>query len=221
MNTNTNNNKIILQAIKTHTESSMKAVHASHGLDHVIRVLNNALHICKHEHDADLFIVEAAAWLHDIARDIEDNNKGRICHAKEGAIMAEKFLKTLNVDESSIKKISQCIATHRFRDNNPPETLEAKIIFDADKLDSIGATGIGRAFLFSGEIGARLHNKNIDITETQAYGEEDTAYREYMVKLRHVKERMQTKEGLRMAHERDEFMKVFFKHLDEEAMGKR
>jgi len=220
MNEKIDHNRTILNAIKTHIEKTMKAVHASHGYDHVTRVVHNALHIGNAEKNANLFIIEAAAWLHDIARNLEDQNRGTLCHAKEGALMAQDFLQKLNVPNSDIKKICHCIAAHRFRSNQPPLTLEAKIIYDADKLDSIGATGIGRAFLFSGEIGAKLHNNDADITATEAYGEEDTAYREYMVKLCHVKEKMQTTEGKRMAIERDAFMKEFFKRLDDEAIGR-
>jgi len=71
--------------------------------------------------------------------------------------------------------------------------------------------GIGRAFLFAGEVGAKLHNKGIDLAKTKPYTSEDTAYREYMVKLRRVKSRMLTKEGRRLAVKRHGFMEEFFK----------
>ena len=87
------------------------------------------------------------------------------------------------------------------QERSVPETTEAKILFDADKLDSIGAVGIGRAFLFAGEVGARLHNKDRDLSPTKPYTKEDTAYREYMVKLRHSREKMLTKEGRRIAED--------------------
>jgi uncharacterized protein len=92
-------------------------------------------------------------------------------------------------------------------------------LFDADKLDSIGAVGIGRAFLFAGEVGARLHNKDSDISKTKPYTREDTAFREYMVKLRWVRDRMFTKEGKRIAAERHKYMVDFFHRLDKETDG--
>jgi uncharacterized protein len=100
-----------------------------------------------------------------------------------------------------------------------PLTKEAKILFDADKLDSIGAVGIGRAFLFAGEVGARLHNKDRDLSKTLPYTREDTAFREFMVKLRWIKDRMHTAEGRRIAAERHKFMVDFFDRLNKETDG--
>ena len=98
-------------------------------------------------------------------------------------------------------------------------TLEARVLFDADKLDSIGAVGIGRAFLFAGEVGARLHDKDVDVGKTKPYTREDTAYREYLVKLRLVKDRMTTREGRRLAAGRHKFMAAFFDRIDKETDG--
>ena len=79
------------------------------------------------------------------------------------------------------------------------------MLFDADKLDSIGAVGVGRAFLFAGEIGARLHDKHIDVPKTKPYTRDDTAYREFLVKLGRVRDRMTTREGRRIAVDRHRF----------------
>jgi uncharacterized protein len=119
-----------------------------------------------------------------------------------------------------IEKIIHCIETNRFRGNKKLKTKEAKVLFDADKLDAIGAIGIGRAFLFAGEIGAKLHDKNVDIKKTKEYTKNDTAYREYLVKLRKIKDRMFTKEGKRIAKERHKFMVNFFNRLNKEVEGK-
>jgi uncharacterized protein len=97
--------------------------------------------------------------------------------------------------------------------------LEARVLFDADKLDSIGAVGVGRAFLFAGEIGARLHDKTIDVRTSKPYSRDDTAYREYLVKLRRVRERMTTREGRRIAAERHRYMAAFFDRLNKETDG--
>ena len=112
-----------------------------------------------------------------------------------------------------------CIECHRFRKNKPPISIEAKILFDADKLDSIGAIGIGRAFSFAGGVGARLHIKDIDITKTKEYSVDDCAYREFLVKLIKLKDRMLTKEGKRIAKERHNFMVEFFDRLNKEVDG--
>jgi uncharacterized protein len=86
-------------------------------------------------------------------------------------------------------------------------------------LDSIGAVGIGRAFLFAGEVGARLHNKEADIAKTKPYTREDTAFREFVVKLGRIKDRIHTAEGRRIAAERHRFMAAFFDRLHKETDG--
>jgi uncharacterized protein len=128
-------------------------------------------------------------------------------------------LNEFKLDSEIIEKVVHCIETHRFRGTKIPISKEAKVLFDADNLDSIGAVGIGRAFLFAGEIGAKLHDRNVDIEKTESYSKDDTAYREYLVKLKKVKDRMLTKEGKRMAEERHKFMEEFFERLNNEVVG--
>jgi uncharacterized protein len=197
----------------------MKSLHASHGWDHVQRVIRNAEHIAATELQADAFIVRTAAILHDIARDEQDRAGGTLCHAELGSAEAEKFLLSEGLDPDRARHIARCILSHRYRKERKPESIEAMILYDADKLDSIGAIGIGRAFLFAGEVGARLHNSEVDISRTASYSEEDTAYREFMVKLRTVKDKMLTDEGRRLAQERHDFMIDYFRRLDEEVKG--
>lgn len=133
--------------------------------------------------------------------------------------MAQELLASFNLDINIVTNVIHCIKTHRYRGTNIPTSIEAKILFDSDKLDSIGAVGIGRAFLFAGEIGAKLHNNDIDVTSTEAYSKEDTAYREYMVKLQFIKDRMLTDEEKRLAQERHAYMVDFFNRLNQEVEG--
>lgn len=189
-----------------------------HTIDHLDRVHATALRIGR-AMDGRLDILSSAAILHDIGRRDESESRGRLCHASRGAELAEKILRDLGCKPDDIAAIRHCIATHRYRDNNPPLSLEAKILFDADKLDSIGAVGIGRAFLFAGQIGARLHNRESDLASSAPYTVEDTAYREFRFKLCKIKERMQTPLGRQMAAERDRFMKSFFNRLEIEIHG--
>jgi len=197
----------------------MKNLKPSHGWDHVQRVVLTAGRIADAE-GADLFIVKAAAILHDIAREAQDASRGKEDHAQLGGVMAFDFLKEAGLDEERARYIADCVATHRYRGNSAPATLEAKVVYDADKLDSVGAVGIGRAFLFAGEVGAKLHNHDADIRSTSAYSEEDTAYREFTVKLKNIKDKMLTEEGRRIARERHDFMVGFFERLDAEVDGK-
>ena len=155
----------LLKAARSFAKALMGT--ASHGWDHVERVIQNARAIGATEEGADPFVVEMAAILHDIGRKEQDAQKGKVCHAELGAAMATAWLKEQKVDQSLSEEIVHCILCHRFRGGNIPQTLEAKIIYDADKLDSTGAVGLGRSFLFAGEVGARLHNSHLDIERTE------------------------------------------------------
>lgn len=190
----------------------------SHGPDHSERVYSLSLAI-GHKLQARLDILAAAALLHDIGRRFESESRGIICHARKGAEMAEYILQDLNFSTQNIDKITHCIRSHRFRSNEKPETMEAKILFDSDKLDSIGAIGIGRAFLFAGQIGAKLHDAEVDHSRTLSYSMEDTAYREFQVKMSRVREQMLTPLGRELAEKRHQFMEVFFDELNREIYG--
>ncbi len=206
----------ILETAADFAKKRMSRLHSSHGWDHVERVVNLAERIAASERSADLFVVKVAAILHDIARIDEVDSTGKNCHAERGSGIAYDYLISIGLDQTRADRIRDCIRSHRYRNDHQPGTIEAKILYDADKLDSIGAVGIGRAFLFSGEVGARLHNPDIDVNLTEAYSKEDTAYREYMVKLRFIHDRMLTPEGRRLAEERHRFMVAFFDRLQEE-----
>lgn len=213
--------KKITESAYSFAMSRMKHVHSSHGWDHVKRVIAMADHISGTQKDSDNFIVHVSAILHDIERDEESRTGGKVCHAEMGSKSAYNFLVSEGLDEKRSGHIARCILTHRYRNSHKPDSLEAKILFDADKLDSIGAVGIGRAFLFSGEIGAKLHDPGIVLENTRSYTEEDTAYREYLEKLRFVHRAMLTSEGERMARERNSFMEVFFARMNDEVRGIR
>jgi uncharacterized protein len=135
--------------------------------------------------------------------------------------MAGPILDKLSLSETQKNNILHCIRSHRFRGNHEPRTAEAKILFDADKLDAIGAVGVARAFLFAGEVGARLHNAEANAEDTARYSVDDTGYREFQVKLSKIKDRMLTTEGRKLAEERHVIMVEFFKRFLEEYEGKR
>lgn len=206
--------------IKRKAKEFFKDTEGCHGWDHTERVLNLCLKIGKQE-QANLEILKLAAVLHDIGRQEEYLAKGKICHAETGAKLASQILSKYNYSKELIDNVVHCVESHRFRNANTPTSIEAKILYDADKLDSIGAVGIGRAFLFAGIVGAKLHNKNIDVAKTKEYSKDDTAYREFLVKLRHIKDKMMTKEGRRIAKERHKFMANFFDRLNKKVDGER
>ena len=192
-----------------------------HGWDHTVRVRCNARHIARAE-GADTAVTEYAAMLHDIGRQAEFDAPGRYCHAELGSEQAPEILRELGIaDPAFIEHVAACVATHRYRrrSRKPPQSLEAKIVFDADKLDSMGAVGIGRAFHFAGRVGARVHNTRDEALAGNSYGLQDTAYREFLVKLQYLADSLLTTEGRRMGEERHRFMADFFRRLDREAAG--
>lgn len=189
-----------------------------HGPDHAERVHATALALGR-VMGGDLAILSAAALLHDIGRAEESRSRGRLCHAALGAELAAPILAGLGFSPEAVAAIRHCIATHRYRDDQRPESLEAQILFDADKLDSLGAIGIGRAFLFAGQVGARLHNDDQALADSLAYSLEDTAYREFRLKLCRLPERMLTPLGRKLAEERQQFMQDFFSRLEAEISG--
>ena len=191
----------------------------SHSWEHTRRVLALAMHIAEAE-EADPDVVRAAALLHDIGRRRQDESGGRVCHASAGAEMARSLLHRLGAPPGFVDQVAHAVAAHRYRGNLRPVTPEAWVVHDADKLDAMGAVGIGRAFQFAGEVGARLHDPDVDPGKTASYSADDTAYREFLVKLRYLKERMLTAEGLRLAEGRHRFMEEFFDRLNEETAGR-
>lgn len=205
--------------VKETAKEIFNGARGSHDWDHTLRVYHLCDRIGKEE-KADLDVVRIAALLHDIGRSQEDRTNGDVCHARQGAHMAREIIRPLPLSAAQGENVVHCIRTHRFRGGRRPETIEAKVLFDADKLDAIGAVGVARAFLFAGEIGARLHNPDINIEDARPYSENDTGYREYRLKLRKIKHRMLTDEGRKLADERHQFMVEFFKRFINEYNGK-
>lgn len=199
-------------------KKKIRDARGSHDWEHTLRVIRLCKHIGPIE-KADMTVLLIAASLHDIGRCQQDKSNGQICHAEIGAEMAQAIISDLPLSEKEKSNITGCIRTHRFRGNHIPETIEAKILFDADKLDSIGAVGIARAYLFAGELGARLHNPENNIQNTKSYSRDDTGFREFKVKLCKIKDRILTLEGCRMAENRHDFMVTFFQRFIEEYNG--
>jgi len=199
--------------------AGMLAGHSrSHDWEHTQRVFRLCRHIGSVE-GVDMEVVLAAACLHDIGRRYQDRSGGKVCHALKGMELARPIVEPLPISEDRRANILHCIAAHRFRKPPAPATPEARVLFDADKLDAIGAVGVARAYLFAGEVGARLHNSDANVAETSAYSSEDTGFREFTVKLSKIRDRMLTGEGMRIAAGRHAFMAAFFERLEAEHRG--
>ncbi|ABR35343.1 MULTISPECIES: HD domain-containing protein [Clostridium] len=202
---------------------------SAHNLDHVFRVYNLCLLIAQHEKDIDLEILIPSALLHDIARVEESQDKtGEIDHAVLGSVIAEDILRTLEYEEEKIEKIKHCIITHRFRTGNEPNTMEAKILFDSDKLDVIGASGIARTFMLAGQFGQRLTvNESLDEYikgNTVENGRlkdvsKHTPFIEYEVKFKKIPDKLYTDKAKEIGKERLKFMDEYFNRLKSEIEG--
>ena len=206
--------------VKARAEKLFINASGSHDWDHTLRVSR----LCErigHVEGADMNVLLIAAYLHDIGRSCQDASNGAVCHAEKGALMAQPIIKDLPFSKKQKENIVHCIITHRFRGNHAPKSVEAKILFDADKLDAIGAIGVARAYLFAGELGARLHSPEINVEEAKSYSKDDTGYREFKVKLNKIQNKILTGEGRKIAKERHSFMKAFFKRFLEEYEGTR
>lgn len=193
----------------------------AHDFDHVLRVLTLALRLARAE-GADPQIVQTAALLHDIARHAESETGED--HALAAARRARAILAERNAPGPFIEAVAAAIANHRFRTGAPPAGLEAQILYDADKLDAIGCVGVARAYLVGGRTGQRLwsavpEDDALDAANPTIAPPDHTPVREYMVKLRRLRDTLHTAEARRIAAGRHDAMVAFFSRLAAEVQG--
>ncbi len=189
----------------------------THGFAHILRVYRLAEFLTQEE-GAKWDIVRAAVLLHDA-----QSGGDREGHHLASANFAEEVLREKRWSSEDISAVQHCIRAHRYRDpSEQPHTLEAKVLFDADKLDAIGAVGVMRAVAYAVEHGQRLYqspSKTFLETGQKEPGEPHTPAHEFYFKLRHLSDRMYTDMGRKLAAERHEFMVRFFHQLDQEVRG--
>lgn len=194
-----------------------------HGFEHVLRVYAMAERLAQAE-GADLEIVRAAALLHDAGNGLAvqaDDLALRQSHQHASAEFAARVLRLEGWPEARVSAVQHCIRAHRFRDDSePPVTLEAKVLFDADKLDAIGAIGAVRALAFAMRAGQPAYappsEQFLRSGQTEAH-EPHSAYHEYRFKLVKLKERLFTSSAREIAEERHQTMVDFFERLAEES----
>lgn len=192
---------------------------SAHDFDHVLRVHALALRIAAAE-GADAEIVSAAALLHDVAR-TEADRLGR-CHAEMGAQKAREILR--NHPPGKVEAVAAAIASHRFRNASEPPTLEAKVLYDADKLDAIGAIGVARAYAIAGKWNQRLWSPwaeadGLDAGARDLHNADHTPVREFQVKLSRLKDSLYTDTARAIAEGRHRYMADFFARLEKEVAG--
>jgi len=206
----------VIQKIDEEAKRYFEGAEPSHDWSHVQRVYNMAIQIAEKE-GGDLSIIRIATLLHDIGRQKESENPENLDHAQISVEYASKILDEYEVDSDKKEQILHCISSHRFRINKEPKSIEAKVLFDSDKLDSIGAIGIARAYSFVGEKKIKLYsNKNY---LGNGYEKEHSAVTEFLFKLSKIKDRMLTETGRLIALERHQYISDFFERLKKELGG--
>ena len=196
---------------------------AVHGFDHVLRVYAMAERLAEAE-GADLEIVRAAALLHDVEGSLPGSDD-RPNHHHQSADFAAQVLATEGWSKERIAAVQHCIRAHRYRsDGERPQTLEAQVLFDADKLDVLGAIGAARTIAYAVLAGTPIHttpSPRFLAQGVEESGELHSAYHEYLFKLRNVKNRLHTPSARAIAAQRDEALREFFEQLDAEMRGER
>ena len=221
------------QKIKKIAERELKGCDAGHDINHALRVYILCLKLAKKETRINLEVLKIAALLHDIGglRELKDKT-GRVCHAQESAKMAQKILENLKYPQEKIDKIIHCILVHRHRTGVKPETKEAKILFDADKLDALGALGVARAYIWIGKNNAKIYsNMSLKkyIKENIVGGKlsgrikdksKHNPFYEFELKLKRLPQKLYTQKAKQMAKIRLAYMRLFFNRLKKEIAGK-
>jgi uncharacterized protein len=202
----------------------------AHGRSHIERVLRTAIEIGKQE-SAELEIIELATILHDIFKNREAHGTIEgFRHEIEGSKEARKILTKLGLADGTIDAVCHCIESHRKRSGRiEPQTIEAKCLFDADKLDCIGAIGIIRSAFISFDHQQEFYReeKDLEAYKHRNLRQEGTiidyarhsSNLEYELSLKEVAKRMYTETGKKLAKERSAFMDEFYSRLGKELKG--
>jgi uncharacterized protein len=180
----------------------------SHDLSHLLRVWRNADAIARTEPACDRSVLAAAVLLHDCVA-VEKNSPQRAAASLLSAARAREIVAGLDWDAARIAALGHAIETHSFAACLVPETPEARILRDADKLDAIGAIGIARCFYVAGRIGSRLYDPEDATASRRAVDDQAFALDHFEVKLFPVADGFLTAAGRAMAAERAGVMQRF------------
>lgn len=186
----------------------------SHDIAHILRVFRNAMRIHAVE-GGKAEVLAAAVLLHDCVS-VEKNSPLRAQASRLAAEKASAILATLGWETSDIEAAAHAILTHSFSANITPETLEAKILQDADRLDAIGMVGAARCFYIAGRMGSGLYDPADPLAQERPLDDKAFAIDHFPVKLFKLADGFQTAEGRRQAESRHQRLKDVLKlFLDE------
>lgn len=200
-----------------------QAEDAVHDFSHIERVYRMADRIGREE-KADLEIVHAAALLHDSQGSLSGSEE-RAGHHIQSAMFAGTVLAEQGWPAERIEAVQHCIRAHRYRGGwEKPETIEAKVLYDADKLDVIGAIGVARVIGYAALAGQPFYvepSRQFLETGKETSGEPHSAYHEYLFKLAKIKDSLFTDTARRIAKVRHQYIRDYFLILAAEINGDR
>jgi uncharacterized protein len=214
----TTQQKVVTNAAQF-AQEKLKSDSSGHDWWHVDRVARTA-NIIAQEENADSFVCELAALLHDIADEKLNESE------QAGLSIVEHWLKQQQVSPLTIQHVMEIIGSLSFKGGNRPpmRTLEGQVVQDADRLDAIGAMGISRVFAYSGANGRPIHIPNLaprtNMTPEEYRNGKDTAINHFHEKLLKLKALMNTRYGRKMAEQRHQFMLDYLIQFDLEWNGK-
>ncbi len=193
-----------------------------HDFSHIERVLATAERLAREE-QAELFIVQLATLLHDTGRGLEPRTGPDPDRHEELSVeLARPFLVETGLPAVEIERVLDAILNHRHRRGRVPDSIEAQCLYDADKLDSLGAVGVARAYLWLGEHGRSVHYPRESWAGVDAANnatENDSLQREWEIKLAGLKDGLYTRSGRSLAQERHERMARFLAEMELEVQG--
>ena len=180
----------------------------AHDLGHLDRVWKSCRLIALDEPRADADVLAAAAYFHD-AVNLPKNSPERARASRLSADLAVRELAGMGFPADRLDAVHHAIAAHSFSAGIAPQTVEARILQDADRLEALGAIGLARMFLIAGQMGAALFDAGDPLAMERALDDKRFALDHLEVKLFPVAEGMQTATGRAMAAERAEWMASF------------
>jgi uncharacterized protein len=180
----------------------------AHDLGHLARVWANCQRIAESEPGADLAVLLAAAYFHDVVN-LPKTSADRSLASVKSADLAVTVLPGLGFDNAKLSAVHHAIAAHSFSAGIPPQTLDARILQDADRLEALGAVGIARMFHVGGAMGGAMFDADDPLAQRRPLDDRRYALDHLEVKLFPVAAAMQTAAGRQMAEERAEWMSSF------------
>lgn len=190
----------------------------AHDLSHIMRVWRNAAHIARTEAGCDTEVLLAAAILHDCVA-VEKNSPQRPFASRLSAARAREIIAPLQWSPARVDGLAHVIEAHSFSADLTPQTADAKVFQDADRLDAIGAIGIARCFHVGGRMGGALYHLDDPGGEARPFNDHAYALDHFATKLFKVAVGFLTEEGRRMAAVRTNRMADFVASLRAEIEG--